>query len=43
MTWGASLMRLPEGMTISEMAQEFGDHWQVPIVGSISDVSESLQ
>jgi hypothetical protein len=42
MTWGASLMRLPDDMTIAEMEIEFGSDWQVPSVGTLSEVRDGL-
>lgn len=43
MTWGASLMRLPEGMTITEMEIEFGSDWKVPPVGTVPEVRDGLK
>ena len=43
MTWGASLMRLPESMTIAEMEIEFGPDWKVPPVGTVSEVRDGLK
>ncbi|QDT59436.1 hypothetical protein SV7mr_19430 [Stieleria bergensis] len=42
MTWGASLMRLPKGMTISQIAEQYGDSWQVPPIGSVTEIGEAL-
>ncbi|MDB4679579.1 hypothetical protein OAE80_01200 [Planctomycetaceae bacterium] len=42
MTWGASLIRLPEGMTIAEMKEQFGSDWQVPAVGTLAEVKDGL-
>lgn len=42
MTWGASLMRLPQDMTIAEMEIEFGSDWKVPSVGTVSEVRDGL-
>ena len=43
MTWGASLMRLPESMTIAEMEIEFGPDWKAPPVGTVSEVRDGLK
>lgn len=43
MAWGASLMRLPQDMTIAEMAEKFGDNWKVPPVGTVSEVRDGLK
>ena len=42
MTWGASLMRLPQDMTIAEMETKFGPDWKVPPVGTVSEVGDGL-
>ncbi len=42
MTWGASLMRLPEDMTIAEMEVKFGSDWKVPSVGTVAEVRDGL-
>lgn len=43
MTWGASLMRLPRGMTIAQIAEEYGNDWQLPSVGSVAEIGDALQ
>ena len=43
MSWGASLMRLPEGMTIAEMAEQFGNDWKVPPVGTSAEIHAGLR
>lgn len=43
MTWGASLMRLPDGLTIGEMSVKFGDDWNLAPVGSVADIGDALK
>jgi hypothetical protein len=43
MTWGASLMRLPKGSTIAEIAEEHGNDWKPPPVGSVTDIGDALK
>ena len=43
MTWGASLMRLPKSMTIAEIAEEYGNDWQEPPVGSVADIADAFK
>ena len=43
MTWGASLMRLPKGMNIAEIAEEYGNDWQPPPVGSVAEIRDALK
>ena len=42
MTWDASLMRLPKGMTLSEMAEKYGNDFRLSPIGSTADVGNTL-
>ena len=42
MTWGASLMRLPKGMNVSQIAEQYGNDWEVPTIGSVTEIGEAL-
>lgn len=43
MTWGASLMRLPDGMTIGEIASKFGDDYRLVPVGSVIEIGVAMK
>lgn len=43
MGWGASLMRLPAGMTMDEIAAQHGDDWELPAIGTIAEIGEKLK
>jgi len=43
MTWGASLMRLPDGMAMSEIAKNYGDDWTLPPVGSVTEIGNVMK
>lgn len=36
-------MRLPEGMTMSEIAEKFGDDWTLPPVGSVTEIGDVMK
>ena len=43
MTWGASLMRLPDGMTVGEMSSKLGDDYQLEPVGSVTEIGDAMK
>ena len=43
MTWGASLMRLPDGMTMSEIAEKYGNDWTLPPIGSVTEIGDVMK
>lgn len=43
MTWGASLMRLPENMTMAEIAEQYGDDWRLPHIGSVTEIGDTIR
>jgi hypothetical protein len=43
MTWGASLMRLPKGLTMAEIAEKYGADWQLPLIGSVTEIGEMIR
>jgi hypothetical protein len=43
MTWGASLMRLPDGMTMSEIAKKYGDDYTLPLLGTVTEIGNVLK